>query len=72
MPPQGDRAPPLQDHPAESPCEIGGPAVFLASSMSSYVTGVTLPLLSYGGTSVLTVMAAMGLLLNINLRRTVF
>lgn len=36
------------------------------------VTGVTLPLMSYGGTSVLTVMAAMGLLLNINLRRTVF
>lgn len=36
------------------------------------VTGVTLPLLSYGGTSVLTVMAAMGLLLNINLRRTLF
>ncbi len=36
------------------------------------VTGVTLPLLSYGGTSVLTVMAAMGLLLNISLRRTVF
>lgn len=36
------------------------------------VKGVTLPLLSYGGTSVLTVMAAMGLLLNINLRRTVF
>ena len=36
------------------------------------VTGVTLPLLSYGGTSVLTVMAALGLLLNINLRRTVF
>lgn len=35
------------------------------------VTGVTLPLLSYGGTSVLTVMAAMGLLLNINMRRTV-
>ncbi|MCA9528372.1 MAG: rod shape-determining protein RodA [Myxococcales bacterium] len=36
------------------------------------VTGVTLPLLSYGGTSVLTVMAAMGLLLNVNLRRTAF
>lgn len=36
------------------------------------VTGVTLPLLSYGGTSVLTVMMAVGLLLNINLRRTVF
>lgn len=35
------------------------------------VTGVTLPLMSYGGTSVLTVMAAMGLLLNVNLRRTV-
>ncbi|MBU0553763.1 rod shape-determining protein RodA [Myxococcota bacterium] len=36
------------------------------------VTGVTLPLLSYGGTSVVTVMSAMGLLLNIHLRRTVF
>jgi rod shape determining protein RodA len=36
------------------------------------VTGVTLPLMSYGGTSVLTVMSAIGLLLNINLRRTVF
>ncbi len=36
------------------------------------VTGVTLPLLSYGGTSVWTVMVAMGLLLNIHLRRTVF
>ena len=36
------------------------------------VTGVTLPLMSYGGTSVLTVMAAVGLLLNINLRRTMF
>lgn len=35
------------------------------------VTGVTLPLMSYGGTSVVTVMAAMGLLLNINMRRTV-
>ncbi len=36
------------------------------------VTGVTLPLLSYGGTSVLTVMGAVGLLLNIDLRRTIF
>lgn len=36
------------------------------------VTGVTLPLMSYGGTSVFTVMMAMGLLLNVNLRRTVF
>ncbi len=36
------------------------------------VTGVTLPLLSYGGTSVLTILAAMGLVVNINLRRTVF
>lgn len=36
------------------------------------VTGVTLPLLSYGGSSVLTVMVAIGLLVNINLRRTVF
>jgi rod shape determining protein RodA len=36
------------------------------------VTGVTLPLMSYGGSSVLTVMCAIGLLLNINLRRTGF
>ncbi|MFN3198804.1 MAG: rod shape-determining protein RodA [Bradymonadia bacterium] len=36
------------------------------------VTGVTLPLMSYGGSSVLTVMAAFGLLLNIRLRRTIF
>ncbi|MSP70763.1 MAG: rod shape-determining protein RodA [Myxococcales bacterium] len=36
------------------------------------VTGVTLPLMSYGGSSVLTVMVAIGLLVNINVRRTVF
>ena len=36
------------------------------------VVGLPLPLMSYGGTSVLTVMMAMGLLLNVNLRRTVF
>lgn len=36
------------------------------------VTGVTLPLMSYGGSSVLTVMASFGLLLNIRLRRTIF
>lgn len=36
------------------------------------VTGVTLPLMSYGGTSVLTVMAGMGLVLNVSMRRMVF
>jgi rod shape determining protein RodA len=36
------------------------------------VTGVTLPLMSYGGSSALTVMIAMGLLLSVGLRRTVF
>ena len=34
------------------------------------VTGVTLPLLSYGGSSVLTVMAGMGLLINVDRNRT--
>ena len=34
------------------------------------VTGVTLPLMSYGGSSVVTVMAALGLVLNVGLRRT--
>ncbi|HET6346305.1 MAG TPA: FtsW/RodA/SpoVE family cell cycle protein, partial [Myxococcota bacterium] len=33
------------------------------------VVGVTLPLFSYGGSSVLTVMLGVGLLLNIHLRR---
>jgi rod shape determining protein RodA len=36
------------------------------------VTGVTLPLMSYGGSSILTVMVAIGLLVNISMRRTVF
>jgi rod shape determining protein RodA len=36
------------------------------------VTGVTLPLMSYGGSSILTVMVAIGLLVNISIRRTVF
>ena len=36
------------------------------------VTGVTLPLLSYGGTSAVTILIATGLVLNIDLRRTVF
>jgi rod shape determining protein RodA len=36
------------------------------------VTGVTLPLMSYGGSSVLTVMACVGLLLNISMRRYMF
>jgi rod shape determining protein RodA len=36
------------------------------------ITGVTLPLLSYGGTSALTVMISIGLLLNIHARRYLF
>ena len=36
------------------------------------VTGVTLPLMSYGGSSVLTVMIAFGLVLNIHARRHMF
>jgi rod shape determining protein RodA len=33
------------------------------------VVGVTLPLVSYGGSSVLTVMAALGLVYNVSARR---
>jgi rod shape determining protein RodA len=33
------------------------------------VVGVTLPLISYGGSSVLTVMAALGLVMNVSIRR---
>ncbi len=33
------------------------------------VVGVTLPLVSYGGSSVLTVMAALGLIYNVSARR---
>ena len=36
------------------------------------VTGVTLPLMSYGGSSVLTIMIAFGLVLNIHARRHLF
>jgi rod shape determining protein RodA len=36
------------------------------------VVGVTLPLLSYGGSSLLTVMITLGLALNVSTRRFLF
>jgi rod shape determining protein RodA len=33
------------------------------------VVGVTLPLISYGGSSILTVMVALGLVMNVSVRR---
>ncbi|MBF5041444.1 rod shape-determining protein RodA [Aggregicoccus sp. 17bor-14] len=36
------------------------------------VTGITLPLLSYGGSSMLTVMISIGLLVNVSMRRHMF
>ncbi len=36
------------------------------------VTGITLPLLSYGGSSMVSVMASLGLLVNIGMRRHMF
>jgi rod shape determining protein RodA len=33
------------------------------------VVGITLPLFSYGGSSVLTIMAGIGLLMNVSMRR---
>jgi rod shape determining protein RodA len=33
------------------------------------VVGITLPLFSYGGSSVLTIMAGIGLLMNVSIRR---
>jgi len=36
------------------------------------VTGITLPLLSYGGSSMVSVMISLGLLSNIGMRRHIF
>ena len=33
------------------------------------VVGVTLPLISYGGSSLLTVMVCLGLIMNVSIRR---
>jgi len=33
------------------------------------VVGVTLPLISYGGSSILTIMVALGLVMNVSVRR---
>jgi rod shape determining protein RodA len=36
------------------------------------ITGITLPLMSYGGSSVVSVMIGVGLLVNIAMRRKMF
>ena len=36
------------------------------------VTGITLPLMSYGGSSMLSVMLSLGLLVNVSMRRHMF
>ncbi len=36
------------------------------------VVGITLPLVSYGGSSLIAMMAAMGILISINTRRYLF
>ena len=68
---------------AESKDEYGSLVAVGVTSMFAYqiiqnigmtvslipVTGVTLPFISYGGSSVLTSMANLGLILNVSMRR---
>jgi len=44
----------------------------LGASRWQTLTGITLPLVSYGGSSVVTVLVCMGLLMNVSVRRHVY
>jgi rod shape determining protein RodA len=54
-------------------CVVGGQAVLNIGVVLGLVptTGVPLPLMSYGGSSLVSTMAALGLALNVRTRRLV-